>query len=163
MSEFGLGSLAAIALAICVVDCFLWMWGGRAGKWKRRFLGAGVQILGINILSIITGTWAWQFILALVPEMGSRSLGYGGSTTTQKLIKRAVFALGSLGVGAILAWGAGWWDKAVILLICQAVASVVSVVLGVWNPLPAAVEEVFVCLSLKYINYGYLFIGVMAR
>ncbi len=160
MSEFNLGTLAVIALGICVVDCFFWMWGGRSGKWKRRFIGAGIQTIGINVLSLITGTWAWQFILALGPEMGSRSMGYGGETTGEKVFKRAIFAVCSLAVGAILAWGVGFNSKAIWLLVCQAVASVVSIILGVKSILPAAVEEVFVCISLKYINYGYLFIGL---
>lgn len=160
MSEFNLGTLAAIALGICVVDCFLWMWGGRSGKWKRRFVGAAVQTLGINILAIITGTWVWQFLLALGGEFGSRSMGYGGDTTGEKVMRRSVFAICSLAAGAILAWGLGFSGKAIGLLICQVIASIVSIVLGVKSILPAAVEEVFVCLSLKYINYGYLFIGV---
>lgn len=158
MSEMTLGTLAVIGLAICVIDCFFWMWGGRQGKWKRRFVGAGLQTLGINILALISGTWAWQFILAMGPEIGSRSMGYGGDTTGEKIMRRSVFAAGSLAAGAILAWGAGFNGKAVWLLIAQAVASVVSIILGIKNPLPAAVEEVFVCISLKYINYGYLFV-----
>jgi len=160
MSEFKLGTLATIALGICVIDCFLWMWGGRSGKWKRRFLGAGIQVLGINIIALITGTWAWQFLLSMGGEAGSRSMGYGGDTPGEKIMRRTVFALGSLASGAILAWGTGFTGKAITLLICQAIASVVSIVLGIKNPLPAAVEEVFVCLSLKYINYGYIFIGI---
>ena len=162
MSEFKLGTLAAIALGICVVDCFAWMAGGRSGKWKRRFVGAGIQTLGINILALITGTWVWQFLLSLGGEFGSRSMGYGGDTTSEKIMRRTVFVLGSLAVGVILAWGVGFNGKAITLLVCQAVASVVSIILGVKNPLPAAVEEVFVCLSLKYINYGYIFINVLA-
>lgn len=160
MNEFRLGTLAAIALGICVVDCFFWMWGGRSKKWRRRFIGSTIQTLCINILALITGTWVWQFTISLIPEAGSRSMGYGGDEIREKVIKRAVFAAGSLAVGAILAWGIGFNGKAITLLICQAIASVVSIILGVKNPLPAAVEEVFVCLSLKYINYGYLFIGV---
>ena len=160
MSEFTLGSLATISLVICCIDAGFWMTGGRSGKWKRRYLGAFVQTLGINALSLITGTWAWQFILVFGPEIGSRSLGYGGTTTSHKVFRRAVFALGSLAAGAILAWGVGFTGKAIILLICQAIVSIVSIVLRVKNPLPAAVEEVFVCLSLKYFNYGYLFTAV---
>lgn len=161
MSEFNLGTLAVIALVICAIDSLAWMAGGREGKWKRRFLGAAIQSLGINILALICGTWAWQFALSVGPEAGSRSMGYGGDTTGEKIMRRAVFAVGSLAVGAILAWGVGFSNKAITLLVCQAVASVVSIILGVKNPLPAAVEEVFVCFSLKYINYGYLFIGVI--
>jgi hypothetical protein len=160
MSEFNLGTLAAISLIICAIDCFAWMAGGRSGKWKRRFVGAGIQALGINILSIITGTWVWQFALAMGPEVGSRSMGYGGNLTGEKVLRRSVFAVGSLLAGAVLAWGVGFNNKAIWLLVAQSVASVVSIILGVKNPLPAAVEEVFVCLSLKYINYGYLFIKV---
>ena len=158
MSEFTLGTLAAIALGVCVFDCFLWSWGGRGGKWKRRYLGSFVQILGINIISIITGTWVWQFALSLVPEIASRCLGYSGNTTGEKVLKRVIFATGSLAVGVILAWGVGFNGKVIGLLICQVIASIVSVILGIKGILPAAVEEVFICFSLKYINYGYLFI-----
>jgi hypothetical protein len=88
-------------------------------------------------------------------------MGYGGDTTSEKIMRRIVFALGSLAAGAILAWGIGFNSKAIWLLVCQAIASIVSIILGVKSIFPAAVEEVFVCLSLKYINYGYLFIGVV--
>jgi hypothetical protein len=163
MTETTLGILAVIALAVCVVDCFFWMWGGRSGKYKRRFIGSAIQSLGLNILALIGGTWAWQYALSLGPEMGSRSMGYGGDSTGEKIMRRSVFAICSLAVGALLAWGAGFNGKAITLLICQVIASVISIILGVKNPLPAAVEEVFVCMSLKYINYGYIFIGMVSK
>jgi hypothetical protein len=159
MTETMLGTLAVIGLGICVIDALFWMYGGRDGKWKRRFVGSGIQTLGLNVIALITGTWAWQFLVSIGPEMGSRTMGYGGSTTGEKILRRSIFALGSLGVGVILAWGAGFGAKAVVLLVCQIIASIVSIILGVKNPLPAAVEEVFVCFSLKYINYGYIFIN----
>jgi len=161
MGEYKLLYLAVIALIICVIDCMCWSLGGRSGKWKRRFVGAGIQTFGINILSVITGTWVWQFLLSLGPEIGSRSMGYGGDTSGEKITRRSVFALCSIVVGGILAWGVGFSSKTVWLLIAQAIASIVSIILGIKNPLPAAVEEVFVCISLKYINYGYLFIGIV--
>lgn len=161
MSETNIGILAVIGLGICVVDSLLWMLGGRSGKWKRRYIGSALQTLGINILSIFAGTWVWQFVVSVIPEVGSRTLGYGGDTTSEKIMRRTVFALGSLVVGVCLAWGCGFNGNSITLLICQAVASIVSIILGVKNPLPAAVEETFVCFSLKYINYGYLFIQIV--
>ena len=77
MSEFKLGTIAAIALGICVVDCFFWMWGGRSGKYKRRFIGSFIQIAGINVLALIVGVWHWLFIVAIIPEIASRCMGYG--------------------------------------------------------------------------------------
>lgn len=162
MNEYNLIYLAIAALIVCVVDCLFWSLGGRNGKWKRRYVGAALQTLGLNILSIIGGTWAWQYVLSLGPEIGSRCMGYGGDTTGEKIMRRSVFALGSIGVGAILAWGAGFTGGAIIVLVCQVIASIVSIILGVKNPFPAAVEEVFVCLSLKYLNYGYIFVGMMS-
>lgn len=160
MTETKLGTIAVIALGICVVDCFFWMLGGRSGTWKRRYVGSIIQTLGLNIIALIVGTWVYQYVISVFAEFASRSMGYGGDTTAQKILKRSVFAAGSLAVGFILAWGLAFSGKAVVLLICQAVASVVSIILGVKNPLPAAVEEVFVCLSLKYINYGYIFVAL---
>ena len=160
MTEISLGILAVVALIICAIDCFFWMWGGRSGKWKRRYIGSFIQTLGLNILSVIGGTWAWQYILSLGPEIGSRSMGYGGDSTGEKVLRRSVFAIGSLLVGVVLAWGAGFSSKTVILLICQAIASIITIILGVKNPFPAAVEEVFVCFTLKYLNYGYIFLGM---
>jgi hypothetical protein len=163
MTEFNLGTLAAIALGICALDSFLWMWGGRNGKYKRRFIGSAIQTLGINVLGLVVGTWVWQYAVSFVTEVLSRSMGYGGDTTSEKTMRRTVFAAGSLLSGVLLAWGMGFSGKAITLLVCQAIASVVSVVLGVKNPLPAAVEEPFVCFTLKYLNYGYLFIGAMTK
>lgn len=160
MSEMTIGTLAVVALLICVVDCFFWMWGGRKGKYKRRYIGSAIQTAGINVLALICGTWAWQFALAIGPEIGSRSMGYGGDSTGEKVIRRSVFALCSLLAGAVLAWGCGFDGKAITLLICQGVVSTVTIILGVKNPLPAAVEEVFVCISLKYFNYAYLFVNL---
>jgi len=160
MTEMTIGTLASIGIGICALDSFLWMWGGRVGKWKRRYVGAALQTAGINILSLITGTWAWQFVTAIIPEVISRCMGYGGDSTGEKIKRRTVFALGSLAAGAMLAWGVGFTGAAITLLICQAIASAVTIILGVKNPLPAAVEEVFVCVSLKYFNWAYLFIGM---
>lgn len=162
MTEFNLGTLAVIALGICVLDTFLWMWGGRSGTWKRRFIGSGIQAAGINILALIVGSWVWQFAASILAEIGSRVMGYGGDTTGEKILRRSVFALGSLAAGAVLAWGAGFGGRAVTLLICQAIASITSIILGVKNPLPASIEEIFVCMSLKYFNYAYIFVGIKA-
>lgn len=160
MSEINLGTMAVVALIVCAIDSFFWMWGGRDGKWKRRFVGSAIQTLGLNIISLILNTWVWQYLITLVSEIVSRIMGYGGDTISQKIIRRLVFALGSLGTGAILAWGLGFSTAAIIVLICQFIASIVSIILGVKNPVPAAVEEVFVCFSLKYINYLYIFVSI---
>ena len=158
MTETMLGTLAVIALGICVIDCWMWMLGGRSGKYRRRYIGSAIQTAGINAISLLLGTWVWQFVASVVPEIISRSLGYGGDTLKEKIMRRTVFAIGSLGVGVFLAWGVGFTGKAITILICQAIASVGSIILGVKNPLPASCEEVFVCISLKYFNYAYIFI-----
>ena len=158
MNEMMLGIFASVALGVCVIDCLFWMWGGRKGKWKRRYIGSALQTIAINVISFLVGTWVWQFALSLVPEIASRTLGYGGDTIGEKIMRRSVFAAGSLVAGVCLAWGLGFSHNAIIILICQAIASIVSIVLGVWNPVPAAVEETFVCLSLKYINYFFIFV-----
>jgi hypothetical protein len=162
MSEMTLGTLAVIALAICVLDCFFWMYGGRedTSKGWRRYIGAIVQTIGLNGIALIVGTWVWQYAASMIGEFISRSLGYGGDTTGEKIMRRTVFALGSLGAGAVLAWGLGFSGKALTVLVCQAVASVVSIILGIYNPVPAAVEETFVCMSLKYCNYLYIFVAL---
>lgn len=159
MTETMLGTLAVGALGVCVIDSWLWMAGGRSGKWKRRYIGAFIQSLGLSIAALLAGTWHWVFLAIMGPEVGSRSLGYGGDTTPEKISRRTVFAAGSLFVGALLAWGTGFSGAAIIVLICQTLASACTIVLGVKNPVPAAVEEVFVCFSLKYFNYAYIFIN----
>ena len=161
MTEFMLGTLAAAALGVCVIDCFFWQWGGRKGKWKRRYIGAAIQTLGLNVFSVLTGMWHWTFTAAIVPEIGSRVMGYGADSTEQKILRRSLFALGSLLVGVFLAYGQGFGPKTLALLACQLIISVVSVVLGVKNPLPAAVEEVFLCMTLKYFNYTYIFVNFL--
>lgn len=77
MNEMKLGTLAVIGLIICCIDCWFWMAGGRSGKYKRRFIGSFIQITGINILALIVGVWHWLFIVAIIPEIASRCMGYG--------------------------------------------------------------------------------------
>jgi len=158
MSEMTIGTLAVASMGICVIDSFLWMWGGRSGKYKRRYIGSAIQTIGINILSVLMGVWVWQFAASIVPEIISRCKGYGGDTVMGKVIRRSVFALFSLSTGVMLAWAAGFSNGALTLLGIQALVSVASIVLGVTNPIHAAAEEVFVCITLKYFNYGYIFI-----
>jgi membrane-associated protease RseP (regulator of RpoE activity) len=82
------------------------------------------------------------------------SLGYGGTDDLgTKIFKRAVYAFGVLMAGVVMCLILGSW----FIFIPHFFMGMVSIYLGVKNPLPAAVEEIFVCLSLTAFLVAYPF------
>jgi len=156
MTETGIGTVAVGSLLGLVACCFLWMLGGRSGKWKRRYAGSFVLALTVNLAALAMGVWdAW--LLALVVTLAlAFSMGYGGETTAEKVIRRTVFALGVLASGALctLVIGGNAW----MLLVPHVGVGLFSIWLGVKNPLHAAAEEVGVCFLLNGMLVFYPFI-----
>jgi len=162
MNEMTLGTLASAGIVVLAVHCFLWMFGGRTGTKKlwRRYVGSAVGGTYVNIMSVITTVWgAW--LLAVLPALiiGS-SMGYGGDTTGEKVIRRTLFCLGNTVAGIFCCLhfgGVCWW-----LFVVHVIVAIGSIVLGVKNPVHAAPEEVFVCATLNLILYAYPFLKIIS-
>ena len=84
------------------------------------------------------------------------SLGYGADIIWEKILKRTIFALMVLSSAllcAVVVGGNGW----LLLVYCVGVG-LWSVWLGVTNPVAAAGEEFFVCMTLCLGLMGFPFI-----
>lgn len=146
MNETFLGSIPAIQAIILVIGCFLYMLGGRSGKWKRRFLGSFICATAVWVGLLLMGRFKWA-TLGLYPLLlGGFSLGYGADVIFIKIVKRGLIVAFLCLSGTLLAWCLG--GRAWEILPLQAFIGIGSIYLGVRNPIHAASEEFFVCLLL---------------
>ena len=147
MSEMSIGTLATIAIVGLALMCFMYMWGGRSGKWKRRFVGAFIGCVLVNALMVIRGLWSPWF-LTLFPALSiGFHLGYGAEIPIVKVLKRTIYCLTICGSGLICALVLG--GNAWLVLPLHVGVGLWSIWLGVKNPIEAAAEETFVCLLLN--------------
>lgn len=158
MTEFGIGLVAAADVAGLSLACFLWMWGGRERKWIRRILGSLALAGTVNGSAWMLGVWDFRLILVLPALILGSSMGYGGETEAEKVLKRSLFACGMVLSGVLCTWILG--GMAWSILILHAGVAAWTIWLGVKNPLHAAAEEVFVCLLLNTGLLMYPFLSV---
>ena len=146
--EFWLGIKGGtVGLASLTIGSIFYMWGGRSDKWIRRFIGSGVVAAGTNVIAALVDVWQMYFVYVWAFLAFGFSLGYGGSYFWKKLFRRTCFALGCLSAAFWMAYNIktqAAWD----LFFIQSWVGAASIALGIRNPLPAAVEEVFVFVVL---------------
>ena len=156
MNEYQIGYYAIGGLAGLVIGCFFYMLGGRANKWLRRFVGSAIIASTVIGLLLIFGLFQYIHLLIYPLLAIGFSLGYGGDNLVYKLIRRAVFMLGVLTPGLLLAWTLG--GNAWFVFIFHAGLGLFSIYLGTTNKLQASAEEVFVCLVLNAGLIAYSFV-----
>lgn len=138
MSEIALGWLSSAKLVLTVAFATLYWRGGRNHTEIRRFYGGTSLAIGLNGLAWWQHAWTPWHLLLLPAYIGALHLGYGGTTTLQKLARRTVYGLGLTVCALLLAWLSDRW----ILGAFQAVlALAASVVFGVTNPFRNAEDE----------------------
>jgi hypothetical protein len=141
--------IVALGGALAFIANVLYQLGGISNKWLRRYLASFVLALAANLVGGLIGNWHWQYILMWPCLIGGFSLGYGGDTTTEKIIKRTIYALGVLMACVMGLWAASFSGAGITLMIIAAITGLGSVVLGVVNPFTSArVEEFLVCQVL---------------
>jgi|GEM_PF-1885471 len=143
---------------LLVIACAtLYAWGGMEMKWLRRFLAPAVCGAGCFYFSK-----DWRSLIKM-PLLGiAASIGYGADTLILKIWKRfyvgVVFALGANSYEIYQAiqkkkrlWVWIGFTTSVILL--------AYIMLGVWNPLSARLEESI----LGFIVYAFAILPVKRR
>lgn len=141
-----------------VLSSFLYSWGGRAGKWKRRFIASFVLAATVNVACVLRGIWS-PWMIAVWPLLSlAYSLGYGAEDTWYKIVRRSIYASAVLMSGllmAVLIGGNAWW-----VFIPHGVCGGLSVYLGaVKNILPAATEEFIISMTLNIFLICYPFVN----
>lgn len=159
MSETWLGTIPLFGTILVALGCYLYMLGGRSGKWKRRFIGSLICASAIWLEALLLGVFQWVQLLIYPILAICFSLGYGSEIPLIKIGKRAIVVLTSLLVGVLLCLTIG--GNAWLILPIQAVVGAVTIWLGVKNPVPAAAEEYFICLFLTECNLMYPFVATL--
>jgi hypothetical protein len=145
-----------IALILASVAALLYSWGGRKGKWKRRFIGSFVLAFAVNGLLVWRGIWN-PWVLGVWPLLAiGFSMRYGANETSLKVIRRSLYALMVMSAGLLLAvvYGGNAW----VLFVPHVGIGLWSVWLGVKNPIDAASEETLICAALNLCLVFYPFI-----
>ena len=132
-------------LLIACIFGGLYAYGGMTHKWLRRFIAPLiVQIyIAIEIKS-------WKYLVQLPFQFLSLSLGYGASELSAKILKRFLFAFANATsfVPHYYCWKGKKWIASVFHIIILISA---YIVLGVFNPLPARVEETILGFLIVFI------------
>jgi len=125
---------------LVVLFGFLYLRGGRSGKWQRRFLGGGGLALALNTLATVRGLWTpwWWLLLAAYPA--ALSMGYGENTGSlwRSVLRRLLYGLGLAACAVLVGWLTGNW---VVAGFQAGLAVAASVVFGVLNPFTSAEDE----------------------
>ncbi len=146
MNETWLGTIPLIEMILICIGCWFYMWGGRSGKWKRRFIGSFICSTALWVGLLLTGKFNWLALITYPLLAIGFSLGYGSEIPLTKVAKRTIVVLAVALTGILMAYilqGRAW-----LILPLQVFIGSGSIWLGVKNPLQAAPEEFFVCLLL---------------
>jgi hypothetical protein len=140
MSEWTLVWLVPIRIMIIAIFAFFYAVGGRGPKYVRRFVGAGWMIMACLLLSALTQSFSWKLI-TLGSLLGGLSMGYGGDTMEEKILRRLLFGVVVGGCGLLIGFSSGHLLLGLFQLI---MAVLTSLFMGLINPTDAVDEEAII-------------------
>ena len=133
--------LILIKLLAIITCAMLYAWGGIEGKWLRRFVAPGIA--GLTILGFSRD---WRTLIKIPLLMASSSLGYGANELWMKVAKRGIVGLAmGISVGAYEAFMKKKW---IYLGATIPICMIAYIILGVFNPFIARIEETMLGLII---------------
>jgi hypothetical protein len=150
MNERNLQLKVFASFLIVFIFAALYAWGGMEMKWLRRYLAPAVLCGGCYWISR-----DWRFFVSLPLSFLSLSLGYGSDIEIWKIIKRGAFGLANGAVFSIRNLWQRYWIPAVFQILLLPAA---YIAFGVYNPLPARVEEFTLGVLVAFIPVMSAFI-----
>lgn len=148
MNEISLQILASLKIVWIAVFTLFYGLGGTINKSLRRFVGALWALAGIILFSILAKDFSYWYLLYAPLLIGALSLGYGGQTFGEKIRKRLIcgtaYALTAIPIAIVT----GQW---LLFGIHSAICVSFSILLGVFNPIPARSEETLIAVSITMI------------
>jgi hypothetical protein len=146
--------LIAIGGFAALVCNILYMIGGtgfkgQGYKWIRRFIGSSVLAAAANGIAIYMHVWSWMYLIMFATLAAGFSLGYGGDTIPEKVVKRGICAAGILATCIVGYFAAGAPAFGIAVCIMAGVVGAASIYMGVWNPFNnAPLEQFLICQAL---------------
>ena len=149
MSENVLQIISSLKLLTVALFATLYGFGGISGKWKRRFIAPIIFVGGLVGFSLWTGTFSYWYLTPLPLLISALSMGYGGNTLKEKLIKRSRYGLAcAIASLPIFVVNQAWTLLLLHILVCVST----SVIAGVWNQTSSArTEETLIGATLVLI------------
>lgn len=136
----------------------LYALGGTSGKWKRRYIAPAYLTVGVILFSLIQSNFSLWYILFYPLLIGATSIGYGGRSALTKLFKHkwivrmiVGFALAFASIPIAIVTGQ-WLMFGLHCILCI----LVSVVMGVGNPISARGEEVVIATTAGFIPLFFI-------
>jgi hypothetical protein len=138
MTEVTLQWIATLKVLVVLGFATLYAFGGVSGKWKRRFIAP--ILFGIGTWGLTTWTQSFNlwYLLSVPLFFGALSLGYGASTTGEKIRKRGIAGLAASICSLPIFWVHGAWT---LLALHIGVCVATSIVAGTWNQTSSARTE----------------------
>lgn len=145
MSELAFVFFVGIKLFILGFWVMCYIAGGRGPKYFRRYIGGIGFGLMICALAFWMGRFNWWLLALPVFYPLALCIGYGSDKFWMKILKRAIYGLAFGLIGLY----SGFILNNLYLGIAQLILPViVSVLLGVFNPVRAVDEEAAISLAL---------------
>ena len=149
MNEITLQWVQLIKLIVIAIFATLYGFGGISGKWKRRFVGPIVLLIGVIGITLWTESFHWAYIVWPLLLCFSLSIGYGADNLRDKFIKRgragAAYATSALPLFIV---NQSWLLMGLHFILCIGI----SIIMGVWNPTKSArAEETGIGFIIPYI------------
>jgi len=128
---------------------FLYALGGIQFKWLRRFIAPAWLTGGMFLFSR-----DWRVFLQAPLLMAGLSLGYGAENFWPKVIKRFIFgaANGATAITHIFDRQFNKRDFWVLFALNIILCVVATVLMGVFNPVPARTEELIIGFTIGFIS-----------
>lgn len=153
MEESTLQIISILKLLTAVGVAALYAYGGMSGKWKRRFIAPVLLFLAVAGFSLWQGSFKWWVLLSVLPYFGSLSIGYGESSSLNKLLKskyltRFVVAMAFVVSALPLVITYQSW---VLFGLHTVFLTSTIVIMGSFNPVSARAEETIIGFIVAFL------------
>lgn len=143
MNEWQILGIGLFKILLALIIGGLYAVGGRTCKWIRRFVAPFILCSGIYALSFSYDNIS--LCVSLCITYGLLALGYcqgyGGDTSGEKFLRRLKCGLMITGASLPLAIFTGSW---LLFGMQMAIGTLTMIVLGIFNPIEAAEEELLI-------------------
>lgn len=162
MSEFGVLWNAVIRLSLVLLAGVLYAIGGldingQGHKWIRRYLASFVLVLGICVLSLISGNFSFYYLICYPLLSAAYSIGYGGAETKWgAILKRAICAIAITCAFLPIVITQNSFPVYLLFGLQLIISLATSIILGVFNPLLSAAKQFMIglltcCVAVFYV------------
>lgn len=149
MNEYSQGILGTLALIPSVLFSLIsWIGGRSSGRIYKRLLAPILFCSLVIGLALLTGKFSVWMFLSFPAYLVSCSVGYGGVTFSEKVLRRSVWSVIRSMAALTFCISTGSWF---IFIFQAAVGLMFAIAFGTRNPLKAPQEEGLINFSSVFL------------